>query len=58
MQKFAANAIIQPHPLGNIMHICPDSLAQIGHLVDIGNLDRQKGIGGIFDQLGCFQTGK
>src|SRR5205807_1068207 len=32
-----------------------DGFAEIGHLVDEGNLCREKGVGRVFDQLGGFQ---
>ena len=39
------------------MDIRTHALTKIGHLVDIGDLDSQKGVARIFDQLARFETG-
>ena len=52
MQKFRADALVEADAVRDVLDIGADLLAQIGDLVDEGDLGRQKGIGGIFDELG------
>ena len=42
----------RPMPRGDLLHVGADLLAEVGHLVDEGDLHREEGVGGIFDQLG------
>jgi hypothetical protein len=39
-------------PLRDLLDIGADLLAQVGDLVDEGDLHREEGVAGIFDQLG------
>ena len=54
MQEFAADAAIQPDAARHILHIGADLLAEIGHLVDEGDLGGEKRVGRVFDQLAAF----
>ena len=52
MKEFAADPAVEPDAAGDVLDVGADRLAQIGHLVDEGDLGREKGIGRVFDQLG------
>ena len=52
MEEFAADAAVEADALGDVLHIGADLLAQIGDLVDEGDLGREEGVGGVFDELG------
>ena len=54
MQEFAADAAVEADAAGDVLDIGADRLAQIGDLVDEGDLGREKGVGRVFDQLGGF----
>ena len=41
----------RPMPRATSCTSAPTCLAQIGHLVDEGDLGREEGVGGVFDQL-------
>ena len=58
MEEFRPDAAIHAHGLGQGLHIRAHGLAEVGHLVDEGNLSCQEGIGGVFDQLRRLQVGK
>ena len=57
MQKLGADPLVEPHGPGHVMDVGSDFLAQVGHLVDKGDLGRQKGIAGILDEFGRLQAG-
>ena len=52
MQEFGADAVVEADAAGDFLDIGADLLAQIGDLVDEGDLGREKRVRGIFDQLG------
>ena len=52
MQELGADAVVEADAAGDLLHVGADALAQIRDLVDEGDLDRQEGVGGVFDQLG------
>ena len=58
MQEFAADAAVQADAARDILDVGADLLAEIGHLVDEGDLGGEKGVGGIFDQFGGFAAGE
>ena len=58
MQELRADAIVEPDAARDILNIGADLLAEIGDLVDEGDLRRQKGIGGIFGQFGRPPAGE
>ena len=52
MEEFCADAIIEAHAARHLLHIGADAFAQIGDLVDEGDLGGEKRVGGVFDQFG------
>ena len=58
MQELRADAIVEPDAARDLLHVGADFLAQIGDLVDEGDLGREEGVGGIFDQLGGAPVGE
>ena len=52
MQKFTADAVVEPHAARHLLHVGADRFAQVGDFVDEGDLGGEEGIGGVFDQLG------
>jgi len=58
IQETWANTCIQSNPARDLGDIRADLLGQVGDLIDIGNLQRQKRVGGIFNHLSrCQITG-
>ena len=51
VEKLRSDAVVEPHPFGHVVNVGADELAQLGHLVDEGDLRGEKGIGGILDEL-------
>ena len=58
MQELGADAVVHPDAAAHVLHIGADLLAQIGHLVDEGDLGREEGVGGVFDQLAGAPRGE
>ncbi len=58
MQELAADAAVQPDAARHVVHIGADLLAQIGHLVDEGDLHRQERVGGVFGQFRRLDAGE
>jgi hypothetical protein len=58
MQKLAADAAVEADPAGDILDIGADPFAQIGDLVDEGDLGREKGIRRVFHQFGSLDIGE
>ena len=52
MQEFAADAVVEADAARHVLHVGADLLAQVGDLVDEGDLGGEEGVGGVFDQLG------
>ncbi|MCY1238973.1 hypothetical protein D9M68_664340 [compost metagenome] len=52
MQELRADAAIEADAAGDVLDIGADLFAEVGHLVDEGDLHRQEGIAGILDQFG------
>src|SRR5258707_1317456 len=52
MEEFRPDAAIEADAARDALHVRADFLAQIRDLVDEGDLGRQKGVRGIFDQFG------
>ena len=57
MQEFRADAVVEPDAARHLLHIGADLLAQIGDLVDEGDLGREKGVARVFDELGRAARG-
>ena len=55
MQELLADAAVETHALGHLLHVGADALAQVGHLVDEGDLGREEGVGRVLDQLGRLE---
>ena len=51
VKELAADALVEADAARHVLHVGADLLAQIGDLVDEGDLRRQKGVGGVFDQF-------
>ena len=58
MQKFAADAPVEADAAGDVLDIRPDRLAEVRHLVDEGDLGREKSVGRVFNQLGSLHRGE
>ena len=52
VQEFAADALVEADAARDLLHVGADLLAQIGDLVDEGDLGREKGVGRIFGEFG------
>ena len=55
MEEFTPNPPIKAHTARHIMHIRTDFFTKIGDFIDEGDLGREEGIGGVFNQLRRFQ---
>jgi len=51
VQKLVADALVQPDAARDILNVGPGFFAQIGDLIDEGDLRRQKGVGRVFGQF-------
>ncbi len=51
MEEFGPDPAVEADAARHVLDVGADRLAQIGNLVDEGDLGREKGVGGIFDQL-------
>ena len=49
---------IEPDAARHVVHVGADLVAQVGDLVDVGDLHRQEGVGGILDELGGLEAGE
>ena len=58
LQVVLADAAVLPHAAGDHGDIGADLLAQVGELVDEGDAHGEIAVGGIFDELGGFDTGE
>jgi hypothetical protein len=57
VQKFGADAVVEPHAARHVLDVGSDFFRQVRHLVDETDLGRQKCIGGTFDQFGAAPAG-
>ena len=57
MEEFGADPVVEADAARHVLDVGADRLAQIGHLVDEGDLGGEEGVGGIFDQLGGAPAG-
>ena len=55
MQELAADAAVEAHAARHLLHVGADPLAQVGDLVDEGDLGREEAVGGVLDQLGRLE---
>ena len=52
MEELGADAVVEADAARHLLHVGADGFAEIGDLVDEGDLHREEGVGGIFDQFG------
>src|SRR5207244_539475 len=52
VEETASNAHVHAHAVGHFLHVGAAGFANHGDRVDVGNLERQKRIGGVLDQFG------
>ncbi len=57
LQELRADAIVQAHAARDLDHVGAGLLADVGDLVDEGDLGRQEGVGGKLDHLGAGDVG-
>ena len=58
VQELRADAAVETHAARDLLHVGADLLAEIGHLVDEGDLGGEKRVGRVFDQLGGAPAGE
>ena len=51
MEEFRADPAVHANPARHVLHVGADLFAQVRHFVDEGDLRREEGVGGVFDQL-------
>ena len=56
-EEGAADPLVEPHPLRHLADVGAYLLADVGDLVDEGDLRRQEGVGGELDHLGAGDVG-
>ena len=56
-RNFDADPVVEPDAARHFLHVGAESLAQVGDLVDEGDLRRQEGVRRILDQLGGAPAG-
>jgi hypothetical protein len=52
MQELVADALVHADPLGHLLDVGAELFAEVGDLVDEGDLHGEEGVGGVLDQLG------
>ena len=58
MEELAADAAVEADALGDVLHIGADLLAQIGDLVDEGDLGGKEAVGGVFGEFRRLDRGE
>ena len=58
MEELAADPAVEPDAAGDVVDVGADLLAEIGDLVDEGDLGREEAVGGVLDQLGGPDAGE
>ena len=58
MEELGPDAIVEADAARNVLDVGVDRFAQVRDLVDEADLDREEGIGGIFDELGGAPPGE
>ena len=56
-QERRADALVEAHAAGDLADVGADLLADVGDLVDEGDLGREEGVGGELDHLGAGDVG-
>ncbi len=57
VQELAADAVVEADAARDLLHVGADLLAQVGDLVDEGDLGGQERVGGVFDEFGGAPAG-
>jgi len=57
VQETGADALVEAHAARHFDHVRPQTLADVGDLVDEADLGRQEGVGGVLDHLRRAQVG-
>ena len=57
VEKVPADASVHPDAVGHFFHVRAARFADRGDGVDVGNLQREEGIGGVLDQLRAVDVG-
>ncbi|KAF1853517.1 hypothetical protein Lal_00046477 [Lupinus albus] len=57
MEELRADAPVEADAARHLLHVRAHRLAQVGHLVDEGDLHREERVGGVFGQLGRATPG-
>ena len=52
VEELDADAVVEADAARDVLHVGADLLAEVGDLVDEGDLHGEEGIGGILDQFG------
>src|SRR5258708_36219715 len=58
MEEFSTDAPVETDAACHVLDIGANLLAQIRHLIDEGDLCREKRVGRVLDELGTFAAGK
>ena len=58
VQELRADAVVEADAARDLLHVGADLFAEIGDLVDEGDLGREERVGGVFDQLGGAPAGE
>jgi len=58
MKKFRTDAAVEADAARDVLHIRARLFAEIGHLVDEGDLGREKGVGGVFREFSRAPVGE
>src|SRR4030095_347155 len=58
MQELRPDAAVEPDAARHVVHVGADLVAQVRNLVDVRDLHRQEGVGGILDEFGGFEVGE
>ena len=58
MQEVPPDAAVETDALGHVLNVGAQPLAQVGNLVDEGDLGRQEAVGGVLDELSRLERGE
>ena len=58
VEEFRADAVVEADAARDVLHVGAGLLAQVGDLVDEGDLGGEEGVGGVLDELGRAPPGE